>query len=237
MGMLFIETANGSAVYYKVHKDNALIFHSGDRTEYEYEEMAEMKKTAALVLVLAMLFAFTSCEGTDSGTPDKSKAPEGNSGTTATDEDSGAADSDKDSDAADNNEDPGAADDDKVEKVRITLATGGTSGTYYAVGCVLFNLLGPKLKLSELSVESTGASKANTIMIADGEAQMAILQSDVINYAHEGTNIFQDDVKDNALWIAGIYNETVQILARPGIFSVSGLRGKTVCVGDIGSGT
>ena len=121
--------------------------------------------------------------------------------------------------------------------VAITLATGGTSGTYYAVGGVMKTVLDSKLTLSSLNVESTGASVANVNMITDGQAQMAILQSDVINYAHEGTNSFEGAPEDNALWVAGIYNETVQILAKPGINTVSDLKGKTVCVGDVGSGT
>ena len=62
---------------------------------------------------------------------------------------------------------------------------------------------------------------------------MAILQSDVINYAHEGTNSFDGAPETNALWVAGIYNETVQILAKPGINSVADLKGKTICVGDV----
>ena len=121
--------------------------------------------------------------------------------------------------------------------VAITLATGGTSGTYYTVGGVLKTVLDSKLTLSTLNVESTGASVANVNMITDGEAQMAILQSDVINYAHEGTNSFDGAPETNALWVAGIYNETVQILAKPGINTVSDLKGKTICVGDVGSGT
>ena len=121
--------------------------------------------------------------------------------------------------------------------VAITLATGGTSGTYYAVGGVMKTVLDSKLTLSTLNVESTGASVANVNMITDGQAQMAILQSDVINYAHEGTNSFDGAPETNALWVAGIYNETVQILAKPGINTVSDLKGKTVCVGDVGSGT
>ena len=121
--------------------------------------------------------------------------------------------------------------------VAITLATGGTSGTYYAVGGVMKTVLDSKLTLSTLNVESTGASVANVNMITDGQAQMAILQSDVINYAHEGTNSFDGAPETNALWVAGIYNETVQILAKPGINTVSDLKGKTICVGDVGSGT
>ena len=126
---------------------------------------------------------------------------------------------------------------DSSSPVSITLATGGTSGTYYAVGGVLKTVLDSKLTLSKLSVESTGASVANVNMITDGDAEMAILQSDVINYAHEGTNSFDGAPETDALWVAGIYNETVQILAKPGINSVADLKGKTVCVGDVGSGT
>lgn len=80
--------------------------------------------------------------------------------------------------------------------VAITLATGGTSGTYYAVGGVLKTVLDSKLTLSTLNVESTGASVANVNMITDGEAQMAILQSDVINYAHEGHQLLRRRSRD-----------------------------------------
>lgn len=122
--------------------------------------------------------------------------------------------------------------------VDAVLATGGTSGTYYAVGGVLQTVLGSKLSLLNLTVESTGASKANVNMMTDGEAQLAILQSDVLNYAHEGTFTFADTgAETTALWVMGIYNETVQILAKPGINTVSDLKGKTVVVGDVGSGT
>lgn len=178
-----------------------------------------MKKILALVLASIMVFALVACGGSSSS----------NTATPA--ETTPAADS---AAPAESTPAPAAP---SGEKVKITLATGGTSGTYYAVGGVLGTVLGPKLTLSELSVESTGASKANVNMITDGEAQMAILQSDVINYAHNGTNTFEGEVEDNALWIAGIYNETVQILAKPGINNVADLKGKTVCVGDVGSGT
>ena len=125
-----------------------------------------------------------------------------------------------------------------AEKVDVVLATGGTSGTYYAVGGVLQTVVGPKLQLSNMTVESTGASKANVNMMTDGQAQLSILQSDVLNYAHEGTFTFQETgAEKSALWIMGIYNETVQIIAKKGINTVSDLKGKTICVGDVGSGT
>ncbi|MCR5826062.1 MAG: TAXI family TRAP transporter solute-binding subunit [Oscillospiraceae bacterium] len=178
-----------------------------------------MKKIFALILAAAMVLALVACGGGSTSAPATSSTPAESSTSTESSAPAEAA--------------PAAS----ADAVKITLATGGTSGTYYAVGGVLGTVLGPKLTLSELSVESTGASKANVNMITDGEAQMAILQSDVINYAHNGTNTFEGEVEDSALWIAGIYNETVQILAKPGIKNVSDLKGKTVCVGDVGSGT
>ena len=179
-----------------------------------------MKKIVALILAAVMVFALVACGGGSSS---------GGSTTTTT-----PAETTTTTPSTPAETTPAAS---SAEKVKITLATGGTSGTYYAVGGVIGTVLGPKLTLSELTVESTGASKANVNMITDGEAQMAILQSDVVNYAHNGTNTFAGEVEDSALWIAGIYNETVQILAKPGINNVSDLKGKTVCVGDVGSGT
>ncbi len=41
----------------------------------------------------------------------------------------------------------------------------------------------------------------------------------------------------NSLWVAGVYNETVQLVTAPSITSIEDLKGKTVCVGDVGSGT
>lgn len=125
-----------------------------------------------------------------------------------------------------------------AQKLKVTLATGGTSGTYYAVGGAQQSVLNSKLTMSDLTVESTGASKANVNLITDGEAEMAILQSDVVSYAHTGTNTFAETgVEDSALWVAGLYNETVQIIATKDITDVSQLKGKTVCMGDVGSGT
>ena len=171
-----------------------------------------MKKAIALALSLTMAMGLVACGSND--------APAASSGVASTDASVSA---------------PAEA---PVEAQKITLVTGGTSGTYYAVGGAMQTVLNDKLTLSELSVESTGASKANVNLITDGEAEMAILQSDVVSYAHTGTNTFADTgIEDSALWVAGLYNETVQIIATKDITDVSQLKGKTVCMGDVGSGT
>lgn len=125
------------------------------------------------------------------------------------------------------------------EAVTLTLGTGGTTGTYYAVGGVMQSVLNPVLTLSELTVTSTGASKANILDIDDGVSDLAIVQNDVMYYASQGTDLFvSDGAFDSFSTVACVYAETCQIIAAAdsGITSVADLKGKTVSVGDAGSG-
>ena len=122
--------------------------------------------------------------------------------------------------------------------VDIVIATGGTTGTYYAVGNALVTTIGDKLSLSKLTAVDSGASKANVQLVTANQAQMSILQSDVLNYAHNGSGgetMFDGAADKNSLWVAGVYNETVQLVTAPSITSIEDLKGKTVCVGDVGS--
>ena len=122
----------------------------------------------------------------------------------------------------------------------LILATGGTTGTYYAVGNVMQDVLNPLLDLSSITVTSTGASKANIQMLADGDADLAIVQNDILDYAYNGTQVFSGEgaYQDVFGAVAGLYDEHVQIVTTdPSIITVEDLRGKKVSVGDVGSGT
>ena len=121
----------------------------------------------------------------------------------------------------------------------LTYATGGTSGTYYGFSGVIANVLNEKLADTlNITVESTGASKANIQMIDSGDADIAIVQNDVMYYAYTGTDLFagEDPITDFSA-VCSCYPEYVQILAKKDITSIEELRGKNVSVGDAGSGT
>ncbi len=120
----------------------------------------------------------------------------------------------------------------------LVLGTGGTTGTYYAVGGVMATVLNPVLKESSLTVTSTGASKANIQLVDVGEADMAIVQNDVMYYAYTGTDLFEEEgAYETFSTVAGLYDETVQIVTcDDSIESVADLKGKVVSVGDAGSG-
>ena len=120
----------------------------------------------------------------------------------------------------------------------LTLATGGTTGTYYAVGGVLATVLNPLLENSSLTVTSTGASKANIQLIDDEDADLALVQNDVMYYAYNGIDLFEEEgAYTTFAAVAGLYDETVQIVTcDPSIATIADLAGKTVSVGDAGSG-
>jgi len=122
---------------------------------------------------------------------------------------------------------------------RITLASGGTSGTYYGFSGVVAQRLNTVAKdKMKINVVSTGASKANVQMINDGSANIAIIQNDVMSYAYNGTDMFagQDAIQSFSA-IASCYPESIQIIANKSITSIDELKGKRVSVGDAGSGT
>ncbi len=131
-------------------------------------------------------------------------------------------------------DDTTAAATDEIIKT-ITTGTGGTTGTYYAFTTAVGQVLGTDDY--KFNVISTGGSQANIEMIADGEAQFAIVQNDVMNYAYEGTNGFAEAITDFKA-VACVYSEVCQLVATKasGITSLADLKGKTVAVGDVGSG-
>ena len=126
------------------------------------------------------------------------------------------------------------------KKASLTMGTGGESGTYFAVGGVLANVLNEKNPdTMSVNVVSTGGSADNLQNMATGVYQLATVQSDVMTYAYNGTRSFEKTgAVPNVRILAGIYAETVQIVTcNPDIKSVADLKGKNVCVGDVGSGT
>ena len=120
---------------------------------------------------------------------------------------------------------------------KMTMGTGGTSGTYYAFGGVLGQYIKNKGGI-DVTVVSTDGSKANIQGIAAGDYQLGTVQSDVMAYAWEGTRSFEKDGKVNSFRVvAGLYAEAVQLITMdPAIKSVADLKGKSVSIGAPGSG-
>ncbi len=121
---------------------------------------------------------------------------------------------------------------------KLSMATGGTSGTYYGFSGVVAQVLNEKLADTlNITVESTGASAANIDLVETGGNQLAIVQNDVMYYAISGTDMYADKAPyENYSAVMSCYPEYVQIVANKDITSIEDLKGKKVSVGDAGSG-
>lgn len=122
------------------------------------------------------------------------------------------------------------------KKTTLKMATGGTTGTYYAFSGTVSQVLSEKIENLSFDVQSTGASKANIYLVADGEADIAIVQNDVMYYAANGIDLFNGEKVEGFSGMAGCYAEVVQIVSKSDISSIEQLKGKRVSVGDVGSG-
>lgn len=181
-----------------------------------------MKKrfTAIAALAVAAAMSLTACTQSQNAAPETQAAAE-----TAA------------QGSEDKAEEPAPAPAPSADAVSLKMATGGTTGTYYAYGCVIANILNGKLGSLQLNVQSTGASKANIFLIDDGEADVAIVQNDVMDYASKGTDLFEEDGAIESFSAgAALYAEVCQIISSGDIKSVEDLKGKRVSVGDAGSG-
>ena len=120
---------------------------------------------------------------------------------------------------------------------KMTMGTGGTSGTYYAFGGVLGQYIKNNANI-DVTVVSTDGSKANIQGVDAGDYQLGTVQSDVMAYAWAGTRSFETEGKvDSFRVIAGLYAESVQLVTMdPEIKSVADLKGKAVSIGAPGSG-
>ncbi len=118
----------------------------------------------------------------------------------------------------------------------LKFTTGGDQGTYYGFGSVLAGQVSGATGTKVTAITS-GGSQANIEALEEGDAQLGFVQSDVMAYAYDGTNLFEGAPVTNFSTVAALYMEQVQIVTcSPDIKSVEDLKGKNVSIGAPGSG-
>ena len=120
----------------------------------------------------------------------------------------------------------------------LSLVTGGTQGTYYALGGTFADLITDETGI-KTTAEVSQASAANANALKAGDAEIAFLQTDIAYYAKNGELMFEGQAVEDLVAIGGLYPETVHLVttAKSGITSFDDLKGKKVSVGAPGSGT
>jgi TRAP transporter TAXI family solute receptor len=120
----------------------------------------------------------------------------------------------------------------------LVLATGGTAGTYYPFGGAMAKIWNSKIKDMNVTAQTSGASAENVRLVNKKEVELALVQSDTLDFAFNATEAFKEPLKAmNA--IAVLYPEVIQVVvaAAGPIKSIADLKGKKVGVGAPGSGT
>ncbi len=119
----------------------------------------------------------------------------------------------------------------------MSVATGGTSGTYYAVGGALAAAVTKDGKV-QCTAETGNASVANANLISTKGIEIAFVQNDITYWAVNGQLMFQGKPLKNIRAVASLYPEHVQMVVtkNSGIKKFTDLKGKRVGVGAPGSG-
>lgn len=123
-------------------------------------------------------------------------------------------------------------------ETNLSIATGGTGGTYYPLGGGLAEMISKHIDGYSAVAEVTGASVENMGLVHRQDSDLAIALADTVYQAYHGGERFNGNKLD-VMALGSLYPNAVQIvtLADSGINSLADLRGKTVSVGAPGSGT
>ncbi len=118
------------------------------------------------------------------------------------------------------------------------LATGGTAGTYYPFGGAMAKIWNSKIPGMNVTAQATGAAVENVRLINKDEAELALVQSDTIDFAFYAKEAFKEKITKMGV-IAVLYPEIVHVIVRADspAKSFADLKGLKVGVGAPGSGT
>ncbi|CAK7032989.1 MAG: hypothetical protein DELT_00438 [Desulfovibrio sp.] len=121
-------------------------------------------------------------------------------------------------------------------KSYVSIATGGTSGTYYPIGGAIAAAV-TKGSDIQATAETGNASVANINLVAQGEIEVAFVQNDIAFWAYNGQLMFKSPLK-NVRAVASLYPEHVQLIldAKANVKTITDLKGKRVGIGAAGSG-
>lgn len=118
----------------------------------------------------------------------------------------------------------------------MSIATGGTAGTYYPIGGAIAQVVS-KSGTIQATAETGNASVANLNLLAKGEIEVGFAQNDTSFWAYTGQHMFKTPQK-NLRAMAMLYPEHVQVIVAKDakVTAINDLKGKRVSVGAAGSG-
>jgi uncharacterized protein len=119
----------------------------------------------------------------------------------------------------------------------ISIATGGTGGTYYIIGGAMGKTIEKYVPEAKVSVESTAASTENCRLVASKQVKFAIVMPDSAYFAYNSGREFGDKKYPNIRGVMAGHTSTMHFIVRSnsGIKSLADLKGKKVALAAPGS--
>jgi TRAP transporter TAXI family solute receptor len=126
-----------------------------------------------------------------------------------------------------------------AEKLRLSIATGGTGGVYYPYGGGIARLLSTHVPGMQVTAEVTGGSVDNVKLVGAGDADIGFSTIDSAVDAVKGVGAYKDTGPQKIQAIAVLYDSFVHVVARADakIATVAQMKGKHISVGSAGSST
>jgi uncharacterized protein len=123
---------------------------------------------------------------------------------------------------------------------KIVIGTGAVTGVYYPAGGAICRLVNKERQTLGLkcTIETTPGSIYNLQALKDDEVQLAIVQSDWQESAHDGTGPFVGKPIDNLKFLFSLHTEamTMVVTQQSDIQKLDDIKGHKVNVGSQGSG-
>lgn len=122
----------------------------------------------------------------------------------------------------------------------LRMSTGPTSGNYYPFGAALAKAVDESSNYLIIDVlASADTDSAESIgRLANDEAQLALVQNDILSYAYYATDTWQDKPPvTNMAPLMTLYPEICQVVvgANSGLTSLEDLKGRRVAIGEEGT--
>ena len=125
----------------------------------------------------------------------------------------------------------------QAEAVELSMATGGTAGTFFPLGGAISSVITKYYPEANITVQTSDGSVNNSHLLGTGEVDLALIQTDISYYAYNGLEIFKTKYP-NLRAICRVYPDTTHIIAKGdgSINSVADFKDRNVSVGAPGSG-
>ncbi len=135
----------------------------------------------------------------------------------------------------------GAAQADATERSQVLLmATGDVTGSYFPAGVALCRVVNEGRRAHGLrcSAEASAGSIANIEALRDGQADLALVQTDVLAAALAGSGPFEGRAYGELRPVLAVFPESVTFVTARGseISNLEALAGRRVSVGPPGAG-